>query len=411
MGVDESVFISASNDGFNVSGLLDFSLAFNDLLLAEFNTVVSGVPLSEGSGVDLDDSTLDQSVGSDEFVVGGVIDDHDDLGLSGDLFRSPGEVTSIKSEGLEFVVSSSNSVSSDGLFADLGEGGRTTRFVLLLLLVDGHTTTGKSSLVSESTISTSNKSSCELNGDAGIAIQFSMGALIILVLTYKRFREKPRRHWKIWLLDVSKQMMSAFAAHVCNVGLATLLTQATDDSNADVCGWYFITILFDTTLGVVICYLLLSGVNKLFVKGNLERFASGNYYRVNAGNTFQKKSVEIDYCVWFVQLLIWNFIVVLSKLALFGIQYVLQDFLVDWTASLFSGLSDQPIVKLVIVMMIVPTIMNSFQFWIQDSFLKKTLNKDEAPYIKELFFESDNDNESDVELDEFGYKGPKGSPH
>jgi len=147
VGVDESVFISASNDGFNVSGLLDL-FTFDGLLLAEFNTVVSDVPLSEGSGVDLDDAALDQSVGSDEFVVGGVVDDHDDLGLSGDLFRSPGEVTSIESEGLEFVVSSSHSVSSDGLFADLGEGGRTTRFVLLLLLVDGHTTTGKSSLVS-----------------------------------------------------------------------------------------------------------------------------------------------------------------------------------------------------------------------------------------------------------------------
>jgi len=146
--VDESFLVSASEDGLDVSGLLDFSSTFNDLLLGEFNTVVLEVPLSERSSIDLDDTALDQSVGSDEFVVGGVVDDTDDLGLSGDLFRSPGEVSGVESEGLEFVVSSSNSVSSDGLFTDLGESGRTTRFVLLLLLVDGHTTTGKSSLVS-----------------------------------------------------------------------------------------------------------------------------------------------------------------------------------------------------------------------------------------------------------------------
>ena len=148
MVVDESFLVSASEDGLDVSGLLDFSSTFNDLLLNEFNTVVLKVPLSKKSSINLNDTTLDQSVGSDEFVVGGVVDDTDDLGLSGDLFRSPGEVSGVESEGLEFVVSSSNSVSSDGLFTDLGESGRTTRFVLLLLLVDGHTTTGKSSLVS-----------------------------------------------------------------------------------------------------------------------------------------------------------------------------------------------------------------------------------------------------------------------
>jgi len=146
--VNESFLVSASDDGLDVSRLLDFRSTFDDLLLGEFNTVMLKVPLSERSSIDLDDTALGQSVGSDEFVVGGVVDDTDDLGLSGDLFRSPGEVSGVESEGLEFVVSSSNSVSSDGLFTDLGESGRTTRFVLLLLLVDGHTTTGKSSLVS-----------------------------------------------------------------------------------------------------------------------------------------------------------------------------------------------------------------------------------------------------------------------
>jgi len=147
--VDESVLDSTSNSGFNVLGLLlGFNGSFSLLSLSEFNSVMSQVPLSEGSGIDLDDGALDQSVGSDQFVVRGVVDDLKNLSLSGDLFRTPGEVTGVELEGLELVVTTSNSESSDSLFTDLGKGSGSTGFVLLLLLVDGHTTTGKSSLVS-----------------------------------------------------------------------------------------------------------------------------------------------------------------------------------------------------------------------------------------------------------------------
>jgi len=148
VGINESFLDSSGNSGLNVSGLLDFGGAFGQLLLTEFDTVMSQVPLSEGSGIDLDDGTLDQGVGSDQFVVRSIVDDLEDLSLSGDLFRRPGVVTGVELEGLELVVTTSNTESSDSLFTDLGKGSGTTGFVLLLLLVDGHTTTGKSSLVS-----------------------------------------------------------------------------------------------------------------------------------------------------------------------------------------------------------------------------------------------------------------------
>ena len=37
-------------------------------------TYMGLVPLAEGGSVNLDNGTLDESVGSDEFVVGGVVD-------------------------------------------------------------------------------------------------------------------------------------------------------------------------------------------------------------------------------------------------------------------------------------------------------------------------------------------------
>ena len=48
--------------------------------------------LSEGSGVDGDDGSLDECFGSDQFVVGGVVDDVDDADFARDGLGCPGEI-------------------------------------------------------------------------------------------------------------------------------------------------------------------------------------------------------------------------------------------------------------------------------------------------------------------------------
>jgi hypothetical protein len=56
---------------------------------AELGAVVGLVPLSEGSGINLDDSGLGEGVGTDELVVGGVVDDTNHTGLLGNAFGAP----------------------------------------------------------------------------------------------------------------------------------------------------------------------------------------------------------------------------------------------------------------------------------------------------------------------------------
>lgn len=51
--------------------------------------VVSLVPLSEGSGIDLDNSGLGEGVGADKLVVGRVVRDHDHSDLASDTLRTP----------------------------------------------------------------------------------------------------------------------------------------------------------------------------------------------------------------------------------------------------------------------------------------------------------------------------------
>lgn len=64
------------------------------------------VPLSERGGVNCDNSILHQSLGSDQLVVGGIVDDVDDTSLAGCAFGTPGEVASVQTQGPVFFVSS-----------------------------------------------------------------------------------------------------------------------------------------------------------------------------------------------------------------------------------------------------------------------------------------------------------------
>ena len=86
-GVDDSILLSVVYSG---NGSLGFSLLDLYILVSlpggEVDSVLVGIPLSEGSGVDLDDAVLDEGLGSDELVVGGIVDDVDYSGFTGDSF-------------------------------------------------------------------------------------------------------------------------------------------------------------------------------------------------------------------------------------------------------------------------------------------------------------------------------------
>ena len=112
--VNDSVFLSFSDSLLSsVWSLLFFNFDFLSFLGNQVDTVVIQVPLRERSGIDLDDTVLDESFSSDEFVIWCIVYDVEDSGFSGDWFRSPVEVSFFKSEGSEFVVATSDSDSSD----------------------------------------------------------------------------------------------------------------------------------------------------------------------------------------------------------------------------------------------------------------------------------------------------------
>jgi hypothetical protein len=89
---------------------------------AERDTVVGLEPLSEGSGIDLNDGGTGEGVGTDEFVVGRVVDDTDDTGLLGDALRAPGEVAGVETQSTELAVAAAGADKMDTLSANTSIG-------------------------------------------------------------------------------------------------------------------------------------------------------------------------------------------------------------------------------------------------------------------------------------------------
>lgn len=104
-----------------------------------------------------------------------------------------------------------------------------------------------------------------------------LAALSFAVLVYKRYKEHPKRPWKIWFLDTSKQGVSQLTAHFLNVAISLKLS---DKQTKHQCLWYFATVMLDTTLGMLICVGLLRLIETTLLRGSLSKYQSGNYYEV-----------------------------------------------------------------------------------------------------------------------------------
>ena len=140
----DSVGVSGGELSLNVTRLLNLLWRWGGGLLAEINTVVLHVPLSEWGGIDLNNGVLGQSLSTNELRVGRVVDGIQDTGLVSDMLSWPDEVAGIKSDSAELAVTTTSSDQVDSLGTDLGIGGRATKLELPLLLVDGTATSGSS---------------------------------------------------------------------------------------------------------------------------------------------------------------------------------------------------------------------------------------------------------------------------
>lgn len=214
----------------------------------------------------------------------------------------------------------------------------------------------------------------QILGPMGMFVQAFLGVLSLSALLIKRRFEKPQRSWKVWLLDNSKQAFGALLQHSLNMFLAILLSQSNQSDNWD---WYFINFAADVCIGVPLCYVGLQVVEYIGLRYDIEELNTGVYVDreiytpdLDHLDPTYLSNKAIDYRIWIIQLAWWGLIVSIVKAFLF---FVLQFFStpLELTAGFLLGWLDMyPNVKLILIMMIIPLILNWIQFWVQDNILK-----------------------------------------
>ncbi|CAO1614779.1 unnamed protein product [Jaminaea pallidilutea] len=211
---------------------------------------------------------------------------------------------------------------------------------------------------------------CRLLGPFALVVQGLMGILVLGTLVWKRQRENPRRPWKIWLLDITKQMLGQLFVHTLNVLLSNFVADVGDQNP---CSLYFLNILVDTTLGVFIIYLTLRVTTHVLTDvWGFTGFVSGQYSDRNKRGRGKASRPKLSY--WLKQLGSYFFALFMMKLVV-TLLFVIFPFLFAFGRWLLDLFGEAKNVQVLFVMCIFPLAMNTLQFWLVDSFLRHDPNK------------------------------------
>jgi hypothetical protein len=199
-----------------------------------------------------------------------------------------------------------------------------------------------------------------LSGIVGLTVQGALFAMSVSALLLKWKLEDPRRPLRIFMLDSSKQFVGAGVIHALNMICAVAFAHL-EASVADECAWYWVNIMIDTTLGVLVCWGLLKLTEHLF------QYDSGHYGK--GASTGIDWEASPDYNKWLRQIMVWCGIVALMKVFVVFIMYALAPFWINVSVACTHWITKRDL-RLLFVMLVTPTCMNMFQFVITDSFLK-----------------------------------------
>ncbi|KAJ5172364.1 hypothetical protein N7492_004957 [Penicillium capsulatum] len=211
---------------------------------------------------------------------------------------------------------------------------------------------------------------CKLFGSFSLIIQASLGALALLSLVYKRWRERPQRPLKVWAFDVSKQVFGSAMLHMANLLMSMFSAGQLEiqrQYKPNPCSFYLLNLGIDTTLGIPILILILRVLNFFASYTPLARppesIESGNYGRPPRATWWLKQSL-----IYFIGLLGMKICVFfLIQLMPFIVQ--IGDWALRWTEG-------NTAVQITFVMLLFPVIMNAIQYYIIDTFIKKPLTLD-----------------------------------
>jgi len=198
-----------------------------------------------------------------------------------------------------------------------------------------------------------------LGGWFATTVQIVLASVCVLTLVIKREYEIPRRAWRVWFLDVLKQGIGSSSDHMTNILISILIISG---SEGDECQWYFLVYTLTSTIGCTTNLLMLTLVERLSTKYKNSCTAEIRNFGEYGDPPKLKR--------WFVQLIVWLGIVVVSKIIVLVVLILCGNFLIYATGSAFASFDGNRAFELIFVMIIIPFILNIIQFWITDTFLK-----------------------------------------
>lgn len=232
-----------------------------------------------------------------------------------------------------------------------------------------------------------NSGECKLLGPFAILVQGALGALALLSLVFKRWRERPQRPIKVWFFDVSKQVVGSILLHLANLLMSMLSSGAVQDHIAKTaasalgtktttkyqpnpCSFYLLNLAIDTTIGIPI----LIGILKILTLGASCTCLANPPQSIESGHygTPPKAGWWLKQClIYFLGLLGMKFCVFVIFQLCPWLGRV-GDWALRWTEG-------NEAVQIAFVMFIFPLIMNALQYYIIDTFIKNNKGSRDEP--------------------------------
>nr|POE47949.1 fk506-binding protein 2 [Quercus suber] len=216
---------------------------------------------------------------------------------------------------------------------------------------------------------------CHLLGPFALLVQAALGGMALLTLVWKRYRETPKRPWKIFFFDVSKQVFGSMLTHVLNLAMSMLSSvaivnqvskaaadnpekfQSADGRMPNPCSFYLLN------LGIDVLHAL---ALRTPLARPTQSIKSGNYGQPPYHTTW-----------WVKQLLIYFIGLVGMKLFVFFLFSALPwlPWVGDWALRWTKG---NEALEVTFAMFIFPLAMNGVQYWVIDNFIMEKKGKDEG---------------------------------
>lgn len=197
-----------------------------------------------------------------------------------------------------------------------------------------------------------------------VFVQILLAFFALMSLWFKRQSEQPRRKFRTWFLDVSKQGLGAAYAHILNMIIAAIIVKNGSKSNNgaslnDQCAWYGMTYLVDTTLGLVLAIWGLKAID----------WCANEYDWVSLKHSGVYDGID-GLLHWIHQAVAWLLILTVVKVMIYFFMILTSEQLAYFGALLFKPLQKNIRFELLFVMIVFPGILNVIYFWVADHYLK-----------------------------------------